>query len=106
MEDWEADETATISEDCTSWCTALLWIVPAKVEGTWTLPQGQLTLKQEFQKISGTLGPTQISNGRLHGDEIAFTAGKMKYTGKVSGNTMKGSLTGAGPGGFWTAMKK
>ena len=22
--------------DCVSWCTALLWIVPAKVEGTWT----------------------------------------------------------------------
>src|SRR5688572_31691944 len=46
MEDWQADETSTIGGDCTSWCTALLWIVPAKVEGTWKLPQGQLTLKQ------------------------------------------------------------
>ena len=31
MEDWEADVTETISGDCTSWCTAHLWIVPAKV---------------------------------------------------------------------------
>ena len=34
MEDWEADETQRIEQDCTSWCTALLWIVPAKVGGT------------------------------------------------------------------------
>ena len=33
MEDWSADETATVEKDCTSWCTAYLWIVPAKVEG-------------------------------------------------------------------------
>ena len=56
MEDWEADETANVTEDCTSWCTALLWIVPAKVEGTWQMPQGELTLTQEFQMLSGTLG--------------------------------------------------
>ena len=105
MEDWAADETATIENDCTSWCTALLWIVPAKVEGTWTTPQGELTLKQQFQKFTGTLGPAQIANGSLRGDEITFTAGKMKYTGKVAGNTMKGTISG-GPGGSWTATKK
>src|SRR4029078_6676891 len=53
MEDWEADETDTVSDGCTSWCTALLWIVPAKVEGTWTMPAGELTLTQAFQKIAG-----------------------------------------------------
>ena len=32
MEDWQADETATITDGCeSSWCTALYWIVPAKV---------------------------------------------------------------------------
>src|SRR6476661_1032321 len=40
MEAWEPDDTATVSDDCVSWCTALLWIVPAKVEGTWHTPQG------------------------------------------------------------------
>src|SRR5687768_6081412 len=47
MEDWQADVTETI-QDCQAWCTAHLWIVPAKVDGTWTLPQGALTLKQSF----------------------------------------------------------
>jgi len=33
MEDWKPDEDATV-ENCTNWCTAHLWIVPAKVDGT------------------------------------------------------------------------
>jgi precorrin-6B methylase 2 len=104
MEDWEADETATVSEDCDgSWCTALFWVVPAKVEGTWHLPQGDLTLAQKFQVVSGTLGSTQISGGRLRGDQISFTAGKTKYTGRVNGNTIRGTLAN---GTAWTATKK
>jgi hypothetical protein len=105
MEDWEADQTDTVSDDCSSWCTALLWYVPAKVEGTWTLPSGQLTLKQQFQMLSGTLGSEQISEGRLRGDEITFTVGNTKYSGRVDGNTIKGTVTG-GTGGTFTAMRK
>src|SRR5262245_48831253 len=56
MDDWTPDETATITEqNCTSWCTALLWIVPAKVDGTWRLGDGELTLQQQFQKLTGSL---------------------------------------------------
>ena len=33
MEDWEADETQSVTDNCSSWCTALLWIVPAKGTG-------------------------------------------------------------------------
>ena len=41
MDDWTPDETATITDDnCSSWCTALLWIVPAKADGTWRLGNG------------------------------------------------------------------
>lgn len=105
MEDWEADETATITEDCTSWCTALLWIVPAKVEGTWQLPHGDLALKQEFQMVSGTAGGKPITGGRLRGDEITFSAGALWYTGRVDGNVMRGTLTG-GSGGTWTATRR
>ena len=54
MSDWKPDETATLP-GCNSWCTAHLWIVPAKVAGAWTLPQGELTLNQTFQNITGTL---------------------------------------------------
>jgi hypothetical protein len=105
MDDWDADETENVTEDCTSWCTALLWIVPAKVEGNWTTPNGELKLTQKFQTFTGTLGTTAIADGKLRGDEISFTAGGVKYTGKVSGNSMSGSVSGAS-NGSWTANKK
>ena len=103
MEAWEADQSETVSEGCTSWCTALLWIVPAKVAGTWGMPQGALTLTQEFQKLSGTLGSTPIADGRMLGDEISFTAGGTRYTGKVAGTMIQGTLS---TGGQWVATKK
>jgi hypothetical protein len=105
MEDWEPDQTETLTGDCTSWCTALFWIVPAKVEGTWQTPQGPLTLKQTFQKLEGTLGSTPIKDAKMRGDEITFTAGGATYTGKVNGTSMQGTVKG-GSGGSWTATKK
>ena len=103
MEDWTPDQSETIGGDCTSWCTAHLWIVPAKVEGTWDLgPRGTLTLYQSFQMLSGSLGSTQVSQGRLRGDEISFTAGGTTYTGKVDGNTIRGTAAGQA----FTATKK
>jgi precorrin-6B methylase 2 len=102
MEDWQADQSETVTNDCTSWCTAHLWIVPAKVEGTWQMPQGALTLKQQFQMISGTLGSSPISDGHLRGDQIEFTAGGQKYTGRVEGMSMKGTAGSAS----WAATKK
>ena len=105
MEAWEPDETETVSEDCVSWCTALLWIVPAKVEGTWRLGQQDLTLSQQFQMLSGTLGSTPVSDARMRGNLITFTAGGAQYTGQVKGTTMEGTTKG-GSGGSWTATKK
>jgi len=106
MEEWEPDERATLNEDedCSSWCTALLWIVPAKVAGTWRLPQGNLSLKQEFQVIEGTLGSTAIREGRLRGNEITFTVGGARYKGHVNGNMMEGTIAG-GSGTSWTAKR-
>ena len=46
MEDWEADQTVTLESGCTSWCTAYLWIIPAKVEGKWALSDGELDFAQ------------------------------------------------------------
>ena len=102
MEDWEADQTETITGDCTSWCTAMLWIVPAKVEGTWTTPQGDLKLSQQFQKVTGSMGSSAISEGKLKGDELTFKVGATTYTAKVNGST----ITGNGGSGSWTATKK
>ena len=103
MEDWEADQSETITGDCSNWCTALLWIVPAKVEGTWQLGNQPLTLTQKFQMVSGTLGSQAISAGRLRGDEITFTVGTQKYTGRVDGNMIKGTIAG---GAAFSATKK
>ena len=98
MEDWEADQTETVGGECTSWCTAMLWIVPAKVQGSWTMPDGELKLTQTFQKVSGSLGAQAISEGKLNGDELTFKVGTKTYTGKVNGTTIQGS--------GWTATKK
>jgi precorrin-6B methylase 2 len=105
MEDWQPDETANIQGECTNWCTALLWIVPAKVEGSWQLGSGTLVLKQQFQQISGSMGSTPISDAHLHGDEIAFNVGNAHYTGHVNGTSMSGNVTG-GSGSSWTATKR
>ncbi|MCC6472189.1 MAG: class I SAM-dependent methyltransferase [Burkholderiales bacterium] len=108
MGEWEDDDTATseAKDGCTYWCIAHLWIVPAKVEGAWKLGQGELTLGQTFQKVSGTLregGRTMaLSAGRLHGDQIQFAAGGMKYTGRVSGDSMQGTTES---GARWSASR-
>ncbi len=52
---WTPDVTDRAGGDCGSWCTVHLFHVPAKVGGTWQLAGGQLTIKQAFQKITGTL---------------------------------------------------
>ncbi len=95
MGDWEADEKATLGSDAgcgTSWCTALLWIVPARVAGSHKLPQGELTLKQEFQMLSGTLvteGKTFALEGKVRGEDVSFTAGGKKYSGKMNGKSLE-----------------
>jgi SAM-dependent methyltransferase len=106
MEDWKADETATAS-GCDHWCTAYLWIVPAKVGGTWKLPQGELNLKQTFQMISGTLRNGNVTtpiSGKLNGDQISFTAGAAQYTGRVNGSVIEGTVKG-GTNGTWSAQR-
>jgi hypothetical protein len=96
MGEWKPDQTESV-EGCSNWCTAHLWIVPTKVNGTWKLPQGELAIKQTFQMITGTLknGATSTPiNGKLNGDQISFSAGKTQYTGRVNGNSMEVSAGG------------
>ena len=106
MEDWEPDQTTTLSsENCSGWCTAYFWVVPAKVNGTWKLDNGQIRIEQEFQKISGTMtssGKDVKFAGKLDGDKISFNAGGTEYTGTVSGNTISGTRAG---GGSWKATR-
>jgi SAM-dependent methyltransferase len=107
MGDWTPDETAEVREGCTSYCKALFWIVPAKVEGTWRLPQGELKLQQKYQEVSGTLRAknviTRVTNGKLRGHRIAFILGGTRYEGQVNGREMLGTTTAGGKKGKWQA---
>lgn len=101
--DWQSDEMVTI-DSCERWCTAMLWIVPARAGGAWRTPQGELLLTQRFQHLSGTLGGEPIENGRLRGEEIAFTVGTRSYGGRVDGTRMRVRLLPDGPLEEWRAL--
>ena len=105
MGEWKEDDMASVSGECQTWCTARLWIVPAKVEGTWRLPEGELKLKQTFQEISGTLGAAAIEGGKMRGSEISFTARGAQYTGNVMGNTIQGSVKSGTNTSTWRATR-
>jgi SAM-dependent methyltransferase len=102
MGDWNPDRM-----DSTAGSIAYLWIVPAKVAGIWQLPQGELTLRQNFQMIDGALKSgersTPITNGRLRGDQISFSAAGADYNGRVSGNRIEGSVKSGGNATGWSA---
>ena len=106
MGDWRADDTVTVKDGCVSYCTAHLWIVPAKVEGKWQIGDGELELKQTYQMISGSLKRggkiVELANGKLKGEHITFNAAGSVYHGEVAGDTMQGTISS---GGNWTAKR-
>ena len=75
--DWPPDASVAIDEACEMWCEAHLWIVPAQVGGRWRLRDGELTLTQAFQRVTGTMttGATTLRvSGMLRGTEIELTS--------------------------------
>lgn len=102
MGDWEPDASETVTKDCSTYCTALLWIVPAKVEGKWEVDGQTLQLTQQYQMLSGKFGSADITDARMNGTAIAFTANGVRYTGEVNGKTMSGTADGKGK---WTGKR-
>lgn len=100
---WEPDDTATVTDNCTSWCTAYLWIVPAKAAGKWQLGDQELVLEQNYQMLNGTLGGAEISEAKLLGNAISFRVKDAAYQGTVSGAAMSGERVG---GASWHAVRK
>ncbi len=121
MGDWEADETSEFE-----YRTAYLWIIPARVEGTWVLrdPAGAsytVNLTQTFQKVSGDLvtgsGRQPLVGATLRGDQLRFAFNDDKgvtrtFSGTVRGTELVGTLksnpgetkvTGAPQGGLRAA---
>ena len=111
MGEWNPDDTVAVEnrEQCDVHCTAYFWIVPAKVEGRWSLPQGELTLEQSFQMLSGTLKSgahnVPITDGSLKGDLISFRVGTVDYTGRVNASTIQGTFESGGSTTEWKATK-
>lgn len=109
MGEWEADFEVTTDENWNSWNTALMWIVPAKVEGKWQLGNNQLLINQEFQMIYGFIvnngKEIPVTDGRLSGNEITFKIKGYLYTGTVKGNKMSGTVTNESSKSDWAATK-
>ena len=110
MGNWEPDYEATTEGNWDSWYTALLWIIPAKIEGVWNLGPGVLNIYQEFQMIYGTLKTEDktsiITEGRLNGDKITFSVDGAKYSGRVTGkSTMAGTADSGSGKREWIATR-
>jgi SAM-dependent methyltransferase len=115
MEDWEADEISSMDGR-----RAYFWLVPANVNGGWSLDNGgdkaELSFEQRFQKIEGTVGLGHSQGGlrdaRLRGFNISFgyvdnNGVKRDYVGRVTGGKMEGSFRADnGTEGRWSATKK
>ena len=110
IDEWEPDARENASGDCGAWCAALLWIVPARVTGTWRLSNGTLTIQQDYQKLYGTLrtgtGKVEtIRNGRMNGEQMTFSAGTAEYTGRVNGRRLEGTFKSGNRTGSWGATR-
>ena len=95
--DWKPDRHETADGR-----NVYFWIVPAKVEGRWTVSQGDgrsfdLNLTQAYQTVEGTATingrEVKLEDARLRGDEISFIVdageGRRAYSGRVNGTTIE-----------------
>jgi SAM-dependent methyltransferase len=104
IENWEPVQSDTVP-GCVSWCTVMLYIVPANVAGTWQLAESTLTLEQDAQDVRGSLGVTPVADFKVKGEEISFRAGATQYTGRASGDVMEGTSLNGSTAGRWRATR-
>jgi precorrin-6B methylase 2 len=115
MSDWKPDHFEVVMHNEAGFSNSrnvYLYVVPANVEGKWTVTQGAqsiaLEIKQQFQFFEGTATvggkTTNIVAGKLDGAKIDFTLeidGKwVKYEGRVNGEIIDGTGSPA-----WSAKR-
>src|SRR5688572_10204705 len=112
MGDWQADLRVTVRD---AGSEVYYWVIQAQVGGRWQVkaaaPRGRQTFevefKQKYQELEGTARgferPAVLRDARVDGDRVLFTvvddadfAHRVRYEGKVSGNTISGLLRGDG----------
>ncbi|MEJ2110705.1 MAG: class I SAM-dependent methyltransferase [Acidobacteriota bacterium] len=109
MDKWEADRVITSGGR-----SLYLWIIPAKVDGTWTWTENSKTatldLDQTFQMLEGSItfeGNTMPAmNMQLRGDRIAFTCGNQYYSGRVTPSGIQGTIQLQDKNLDWIATRK
>jgi Predicted RNA methylase len=111
MGDWEPDNETMTDGNLDSWYTALMWVIPAKIDGIWNLGPGILTIHQKFQMIFGTLKTDDktsiITGGRLNGNMITFSVDGAAYSGIVTGKTgMSGTMTSGSAISRWVGIRE
>jgi hypothetical protein len=69
----------------------------------------ELTLRQEFQKLTGTLTVNSkeeaVSTLRLIGDRLEFESAQRRFSGQVADGTMSGLLSEGTRDYAWTATR-
>ncbi len=113
MDDWKPDETSKIDGR-----VAYLWIVPASVQGRWRLDPSlgfEIDFTQAYQRLEGEalFEPLRASldEASLRGDAIRFalrdTRGvRHRFSGKVVGKTMEGTVEAEGKSAPWRAFRR
>jgi SAM-dependent methyltransferase len=107
MGDWQPDHFEKVEGS-----SIYLWIVPAKVDGRWTIAGDKsftIELTQSFQEVRGSA----VMNGRtvpltgvtLRGDRLAFTLDGQTYAGRINGLVIEAVET-AGTGRNWRATRR
>lgn len=118
MADWDPDRVVTltvpekIEANGTDKAYLYLWIVPAKIDGTWRVDLDAeerseelvVAFSQRYQIINAAAekkrSPLKIENATLAGDEIKFSLALAKrlyqFSGRVFGDKMEGTATVAG----------
>ena len=125
LSDWRPDRERVIDVPekygtSGNWKSTLYyWVVPAKVDGHWTLrAEGTdsgtmlVTLQQQFQFLEGSAATgdkrTALS-GRLEGTRVAFTlpsaGGPAEFRGTVDGLRMRGEVVQNGRTSTWSAVR-
>ena len=126
FEDWRPDAQRTISVPDKPYgpprSEIFLWIVPANAAGDWRWRSGDggevaLTLAQAFQVLDGrpSVGgrPGRLEDGRMRGESIRFIlrseaggrAITQEYHGRVSGDTITGTVRQDGVESEWKATR-
>ena len=105
MGTWTADETVQTENGYMGY----YWIVPAKVEGQWSIqglpdlaePQATLSINQNFQRFDATLQINQkdiskisgkISGDTMHFEYVGQSGNRRSVVAKIKGPLLEGSV--------------